>query len=368
MLAISLDDLYLGDLRDPRTMLVVRMLSRRIYGESNVSAALEAAGLAPADYELGRARRAWLAAVPDAARERKLDALVGYVAAEDRAFGRELEWELRSLLTPANGAAWYRCGDPFRCGFVGSGASRALIDRGELRRGLFELAHDQYRVLVVTGPPGSGKTHSWLLLDHLREAGKLTGHKCVRVTTHSWGNAEVTGEMVIESLAYRLGLDIRLTPSGELDDVRARKLLDQLVGQYPADGVIRWIVLDGLDRPRVRDSARDVARLLVMMVSERDLPNTRLVITGFDQLGPVGGASVTVETIPAISEVLLRSFLVDAAGHLGHDDVDPEDLDDLVASVLGDGGLPRSLGEIEAAVVRLVKERWGTAAGHDGAP
>jgi hypothetical protein len=109
-----------------------------------------------------------------------------------------------------------------------------------------------------------------------------------------------------------------------------------------------------------------VARLLVMMVSERDLPNTRLVITGFDQLGLVGGASMRVETIPAINAVLLRSFLVDAAGHLGHDDVDPEDLDDLVASALGDDDMPRSLAEIETAVVRLVKERWGTAAGQDG--
>ena len=238
MLSLSLNDLYLGDLRDPRTMLIVKMLSQRVYGESNVSATLEAAGLSPADYEIGRARRAWLAAVPDAARERKLDALVGYVAETDRAFGRELEWELRALLTPADGgAAWYRCGDPFRCGFVGSGASRAMIDRGELRQGLYDLTHDQSRVLIITGQPGSGKTHSWLLIDHLREAGRLTGHKCVRATTHSWGNAEVTGEMVAQSLADRLGLDIRLTPSGELPDARARKILDMLIGQYPVDGV-----------------------------------------------------------------------------------------------------------------------------------
>jgi len=365
MASLSLDDLYLGGLQDPRTMLVIDMLSKRVYGESNVSAALEAASLSPADYEIGKAKRTWREAVLDAVRDRKLDALVGYVAADDKAFGRELEWELRSLPGPASSAVWYRCGDPFRCGFVGSGASRALIDRAELRHGLYDLARDEARVLVVTGQPGSGKSHSWLLIDHLREAGKLIGHKCVRVTTHTWGNAEVTGEMVAQSLAHRLGLDIAMTPSGELEDARARKILDRLVGAYPEDGVIRWIMLDGLDRQRVRDSARDVGRQLITMVNERDLPNTRLVITGLDPRGHGGGGSVMVETIPAINEVLLRAFLVDAAAHLGHDDVEPEDLDDLIASILGDPAMPpRSLPEIEKAVVTLVKERWGAAVNH----
>ncbi len=364
MISLSLDDKNLGDLQDPRTMLIVRMISQRVYAEPYVSITLKAAGLEPANYTLGKAKVAWMEAVPDAAQQRKLDALVGFVAEHNQAFVEELEQKLRSL-TPAPGTAWYPCGDPFGCGFVGSGASRAMIDRSKLRLGLHDLVHDQYRVLVVTGQPGSGKSHSWLLIDHLREAGKLAGHKCVRVSTHQWGTAEVTGEMVAQAIADRLGLDVRLTQSGELEDARARKILDLLVGHYPADGMIRWIVLDGLDRPRVRDSARDVARLLITMVSERDLINTRLVITGFDPLELGSGASVVVEKIPAINEVLLRSFLVDAAANLGHD-VDPEDLDDLIAGVLSDGGKPRTLPEIETAVVRLVKEHWGAAESGNG--
>lgn len=364
-LSFSLDDLYLGDLQDPRTMLVVRMLKNHVYGEGNVTAALRAAGLSPGEYDLSRARLTWQAAVPDAARERKLDALIGYVTGGDPAFGRTLEWELRALNASPEGGAWYTCKDPFRCGFVGAGAGRAIIDRADLRQGLADLARDQYRALVVSGGPGSGKTHSWLLIDHLREAGKLTGHKCIRVTTHTWGNAEVTGEMVAQSLADRLGLDIQLTASGELPDARARKILDMIVGQYPADGVIRWIVLDGLDRPRVTESARDVGRQLLTMVCEGDLPKTRLVITGFDELGVLNKSIVRVETIRAIDAILVRSFLMDVAGHLGRE-VEPEDLDDLVDGVLGTGAddLARSLEEIEVAVVELVKQRWGAAIHH----
>ena len=101
------------------------------------------------------------------------------------------------------------------------------------------------------------------------------------------------------------------------------------------------------------------------MVSERDLPNTRLVITGFDSLGLGSRDSVTLETIPMINEVLLRSFLIDAAAHLGHE-VDPEDLDEIVVSILGDAATPRSLSEIESVVVAVVKERWSAGVNHGG--
>jgi hypothetical protein len=359
----SLDDLNLGGPNDPRTKLVVQLLSARVYGEADVTAALQAAGLSPADYEVSRARRTWREAVPDAVGQHKLDALVGYVTESEPAFGTELERQLRLLLAPSGDGGWYRCENPYACGFVGAGAGRAIIDRTEFRSSIYDLATDQYRVLVVTGAPGSGKSHSWLLIDHLREAGKLTGHRCARVTTHFWGTAEVTGEMVAQSLADRLGLDVRLTPSGELPDARARKVLDLLAGQYPDDGVIRWIVLDGLDRPMVQPSAKDVGRQLIRMVSEGELPRTRLVITGLDEGGLPNGNVIKSEAIPAVDRVILRSFLLDAAAHLGRE-VDPEDLDEEIAEILGTSEAPHSLSVVEAAVVGLVRDRWGAGGQH----
>lgn len=361
---ISLDDLELGGLSDPRTRLIAELLTRKVYFQNAISAAMEAGGLCPGKYPLTVAQLAWDTAVPDAVREHKLDALLRPVIHGDAAFGLELEQRLSELAGPTGAGAWYPCSDPYHCGFIGPGASRAVIDRKKLRDGLRYLADEEYRVLVVCGPSGSGKTHSWRLLDHLRQAGKLTGHRCVRVTTHTWGNAEVTGEMVAQALTDRLGLDIRLASSGELEDARARKILDKLVGQYPADGVARWIVLDGLDRPRVRDSARDVGRQLITMVDGGDLPDTRLVVTGFDELLSDDGGSVLTEQIPAINEVLVRLFLTDAATRLGRD-VEAAELDAHVASVLGAGGAPLNLGEIERAVVRLVKREWGPG-GQDG--
>jgi hypothetical protein len=240
-----------------------------------------------------------------------------------------------------------------------------VIDREQFRAGLRSLAAEDYRVLVVSGPPGSGKTHSWRLIDHLRQAGMLDGHKCVRVSTHIWGNAEVTGEMIAQAAADRLGLDIRLTGSGELADARARKILDMLVGRYPADGVIRWIVLDGLDRPRVLDSARDVGRQLITMVDDGELPNTRLVITGFDGSLTAVSASVLTDQIPAIDRERMRSFLADVAARLGRT-VGAAELDALAAEVLGAAGSPSAMAELETAVVALVKREWAPGGQHVG--
>lgn len=365
-MVLNLDDPSLTDPSDPRLQLIIDMLTKSVYREAKVSAILEASGLSPGDYPLGVARLTWTEAVRDAAREGKLGQLVVCVAETDRAFMSELERRMRQLQTlPSGRRAWYRCDDPFACGFVGAGAARAVIDRQELRQGLQNLVAEEYRVLIVTGEPGAGKSHSWRLIAHLQQAVKmLASHRFVRVTTHDWAG-EVNGEDLALKLARRLGLDINLTPSSELDDARVRKILDMIVGRYPRDRLIRWIVLDGLDRPLVQETARDVARQLIVLVSDSDLPDTRLIITGFDTLGLVVDGSYQMERIPPIDEELVSMFLTTVASHLGRH-TSPEELAALVAEVLESGGNPPCLGEVERAVVQLVKEHWAEGLGDDG--
>jgi hypothetical protein len=137
-----------------------------------------------------------------------------------------------------------------------------------------------------------------------------------------------------------------------------RKFLDHLVGVYPGgDGITRWIILDGLDRPGVQEGARDLARGLIQLVEDGELPQTRLIVTGLDSLGLNVGYAVRTEEIPAIDRVLLRAFLADVATHLGRTTCDGE-LEEWIAEILGPGPQPRDLSEVEASVVRLVTTRW----------
>ncbi|GAA3591802.1 hypothetical protein GCM10022419_088300 [Nonomuraea rosea] len=348
----------LTDPSDPRTRLVTDLLTRRVYGRS-VEDLLLTAGLNPGHYVLEPAKLAWRAVVPDAASLGLLSGLVGEVVRQDPAFGALLESRLRELTTPPGAARrWYHHDDPYACQFLGPRASRALIDRVELRKGLRALVHDDFRILVVNGPEGSGKSHTWVLVDHLRDAGTLAGtHRFARVTTHAWSDT-VTGEDLGLSMARKLGLDIALASSGEQAATIVRKILDMLVGKYPqGDGVTRWIILDGLDRPGVDDSARDLAKSLIRLVDEGELPYTRLIVTGLDTLGLQIGSSVRHETIPAITVALVRAFLADAARHLGHE-ADDQELDALAAEALGPGEGPPDLRSLEENVYRIVTTHW----------
>lgn len=353
----GLDDPSLAAPGDDRTQLIIDMLTENIFKTAQITTFLQSASLRPGDYPLETARLTWTAAVRDAARRGRLGELIRCVVAQDPAFGTELERRWQPLVHGPGD--WYHNEDPFASCFVGVRASRAIIDRAELRSGLRNLATDQYWVLVVLGDKGTGKTHSWFLVAHLRDAGVLTG-KLIRVTTRDWVG-EVTGEGLVASLADKLGVNIGLMPSGELDDARIRKLVDMLAGRYPDDGVIRWIVLDGLDGPGVRNSARDVAKRLITMVDEGELPRTRLIVTGFDGLGLTVGPSVQVERISPIGKTLVYSFLGDVAQQLGGT-VTAKELDECVHEVFASDEPSRDLRRVEDAVVRLAKTRWGGGA------
>lgn len=360
----GLDDPFLANLRDPRTQLVIALLTKSVFETARVTAFLQAVGLDPGNYPLGTAKLAWTQAVPDAAKKGLLSELIDRVIEEDPAFGGNLNDGLQQLRGERD---WYHNDDPYASGFVGLRASHAVIDRIGLRNGLRDLATDQYRILVVSGKAGSGKSHSWFLVAHVRDAGRLIGeHKFVLVTTHDWGGGMVTGEDLTRALASKLGLNIDLAPSGELDDARSRKLLDMLVGRYPPrDGITRWIMLDGLDQPGVQNSARDVAKRLITMVGRYELLDTRLIITGLDVLGLTAGDAVQVEEIPTIDKALVRSFLREVAAHFDRK-VAPKELEACVAEVLGPGKPPRTLHDVENAVVRLVQTHWVDGGQHGG--
>ena len=301
---------------DRQLAAIADLLAERPYGRPLIERALERAGLNPLDYQLDYPPRLlWREIIGHAAGRGRLEAVITSVSTADPALGGALDRRLDS-------AVWYQCEDPYYCCLFGPGQKTAMIDRAGLRDGLANLAKDEYRVLVVCGPRESGKTHSWRLIEHLsRPGGPLAGHKRIRVSTHAWGaGTRVTSEMVAQEVADLLDVTVEAFLGSELPQARTRKVLTRLTARYPADGVLRWIVLDGLDREEAidADDAKDVALPLIRKVADGELPDTRLVITGFDPLWLQDRRAVLTETIPPLSKDLVRAFLSDAAGHLGH--------------------------------------------------
>lgn len=336
--------------------LIARTLSRKLYLQPAIVDAIEGAGLSPDDYRLEvEPKYIWAGVVPDAVEKGKLAALIAYVSKSDPAFRAELERQLLALRAARR--RWYEHDDPYTSGFVGLRADRAVIDRAGLREGLELLADEQYSVLLITGAERSGKTHSWLLVQHLRDAKKLRGlHRFVKVSTHDW-TGDVTGVDLAGSLNDKLNLGINLISSDELQDAMIRKFLDSIVGRYPQDDITRWIVLDGLDRPGVQASARDLGKGLVKLVDGGELPQTRLIVTGLDPFSLQNGSNVTKEAIPPIDESLVRAFLSSVAEELGRPATEAE-LGRCLAELFPGQTPQRDLTELEQEVVRLVKESW----------
>jgi hypothetical protein len=84
--------------------MIAQLLAQKFRHRAAVEATLDAGGLPSWSYPVDVAMFAWNAAVPDAIRERKLDALIQPVIRSDPAFGIELEKHLRTIWQ--HGGGW----------------------------------------------------------------------------------------------------------------------------------------------------------------------------------------------------------------------------------------------------------------------
>jgi hypothetical protein len=91
------NDPSLASPSDPRTRVIIEMLSTTVYESARIITLLQVVGLNPGDYPLEIARRTWTAVVPDAARQGQLAALIDAIVDEEPAFGPQLERRLQRL-------------------------------------------------------------------------------------------------------------------------------------------------------------------------------------------------------------------------------------------------------------------------------
>src|SRR5262245_36808153 len=205
-----------------------------------------------------KAKTFWAGAVLEIRRQGKLKDLIVHVAERNPPLEHELSAFLTmdSSIVPNDAIApasnWRAFDNPVDARFVGPGLAAPIFDRDDLRKGLTLLRDEGFRSLNITGGTRTGKSFSLLLLQLVCEVDKAPS---VLVDIEDWGTDEFGDIELVSSLATQMKATLTYEDVQNVPDpnTRARLLLYKFRDAVePAVDKPRWIIVDGLDRPKVQ--------------------------------------------------------------------------------------------------------------------
>ncbi|HUR79466.1 MAG TPA: hypothetical protein VM733_01775 [Thermoanaerobaculia bacterium] len=212
---------------------------------------------------------------------------------------------------------------PYESCFVNSAP---FVDRVQLRP-VLKLLHDppataprKPRILVVTGNPSSGKSHTKNLVNHI---GAQFGFTPALVDFSRW-QGELTPVDVGQRLAKRLGYDV---PLG--DEQLARWItifFDTIVPKIGDDA--HWIIID-FGRVSISTAVAEFIDELAVQIND-SLPNVRLVLLGYSKPLTTAKRILESDTTADITDKELVQFFAQFYSEYGPE-LDDEQLSDRIA-------------------------------------
>lgn len=196
--------------------------------------------------------------------------------------------------------------NPFERCFLDQG--RPFIDRQLFRDYLRELNRPgSKRFLVVNGPVGSGKSHSYYLIEALA---LVLNFKFCYIDIEQ----EICSRYYPDIMARRIDRDLTLPDTQAMPvqenvgDRWAQELCDWLVHKLRKDSSTCWIVLDGFADSDLPDETTRMLSSLIDAVDKR-LPQVRIVLLDYPaSLPPKLRPFVRTETIQEVEQADLEAF------------------------------------------------------------
>lgn len=252
--------------------------------------------------------------------------------------------------------------DPFQTPVIRG--NRPFVDRDHLRNALVGL-NDPLggRVLLVTGPPVSGKTYSAQLIGFLRD--RLGSYKTVVIDLKEDADANYGPGDLAASIARQMGIDVdgMPPPDGLSPNRWPRALRDWLIGELHRSGDVWWLVLDGV---REEVLPHDTLEFIGDMVkqAQENLPELRVVLLDgtVDVVPPYLLPAIEHERIDRIGRTEIVRWVDDQFARRG-EEADPEAVNEVVEFVLGSAPEePRArMHHITYALGRAVRELFQDA-------
>jgi hypothetical protein len=199
---------------------------------------------------------------------------------------------------------------PYDASIVGTSL---FIDRESIRTTLRTIANSPAgpRLLVVTGPACSGKTHSFLLI---QGGGSHYQYQTAFIDVGALALEGGGVEAVIQDVVSKMGLDANgLSLPGETATARTTaKLASRAVGLIRNDFIERgtkwWIVFDSLDRETLAPAT--IAAVVCLASSfVTNLSNVRVCLLGYKgALVPPASAYVRREALLPVGQLELENW------------------------------------------------------------
>jgi hypothetical protein len=187
---------------------------------------------------------------------------------------------------------------------------RVMVNRRRLRAALRELCRDDgKRILVVKGPPSSGKTYSLQLITYLQQQlGRFkVAYVDLKELEESTEYSEVRPEEIGEQIAIQMNLCGMPKRAAEQDARWVRHFCDWLTGQLSGSGTVGWIVVDSFTKAFLPQGSRDLIRLMAKRLTE-NLHQCRLILLSYDDEVNLPTEDLELEDIGDIGEEDLIEF------------------------------------------------------------
>jgi len=237
-----------------------------------------------------------------AQRDRWLHELIQAAVAQNATFALQ---QLAKELQPAIRA---ETRDHFNVTFVDN--NLALVNRTELRKFLKQLADIQPtggRILVVNGPPASGKSYSIELISYLN--GALRNFNFVLIDLQKM-SGEIRPKHIAESIVSQMSLEPTVVPNEdqEQDSRWVQLFCNRLQAALRNAAEPWWIVIDGFNHARLSPAINDLVKELSGRI-RLTLREHRLVLLSYpERLSPEVERVALRETLTPISQQDLISF------------------------------------------------------------
>jgi hypothetical protein len=211
-----------------------------------------------------------------------------------------------------------------------------FINRAPLRQAIKRLTvSGTPRVVAVTGPSRSGKSHSLFFISHIAE--RQRKFEPLTVDLRDEAPAKFRPHMLVRSLVRLMGRNRSVTDIPREEDCSTparwvRELADFLVGEIRDSGKVWLIVLDGFANPNLDELTREMVKELVVRAAREPLLRVVLLDYSDDLLPPEVAGRFEREPISPFTKSDLKEFFRAYARTRGEE---PEEaaLDEVVEDV-----------------------------------